>query len=340
MSVAEYEKGWLSKPTPVTQHDRTFAIMSPWFCSAEQHGNQQPKYRVIDDLTMSRVNLTVGASDTYCPHDLDTFMVLARLQHKYGATNLRSWSLDFSNTYKTIGLNEASKDVAHICLVNPANKRMYKARVLVQPFGSRRAPANWGRVVTFIQFVAEKLLSTSTGAFVGDVFCLESHRLDMSGFWAFKQLCVLIGSPTSKKKDQEPSTSMVLLGADVSLHQTHILAQIREDRKNRLRENILLAKNSNSLTPAEASKLRGKLGFYSSLLAGKLGLGMMGPPRKTPIPASRALHLARTTNQPGVVVLSDRKLGTAECTIPKTMPGGGTHCRTRTWTHRSRLPCG
>ena len=29
MSVAEYEKGWLSKPTPVTQRDRSFTVLSP-----------------------------------------------------------------------------------------------------------------------------------------------------------------------------------------------------------------------------------------------------------------------------------------------------------------------
>ena len=137
MSVLEYEKGWLSKPTPFTQHDRTFTILSPSFCIDEQHGNQEPKYRAIDDLTKSHVNLTVGASDTYFPHDLDTFMVLARLQRKYGSANLRMRSMDFLNAYKTIGLGEASKDAAHICFINPANNRPYKARVLGHPFGSR-----------------------------------------------------------------------------------------------------------------------------------------------------------------------------------------------------------
>ena len=153
MSVEEYEKGWMSKPTPATQRDRTFTALSPRFPIDEKRGNQKPKYRAIGDLTKSHVNLTVGASDTYCPRDLDTFMVLARLQHKYGASNLRMWPLGFSNAYKTIGTNEASKDVSHICLLSPTNKRLRNARVLVQPFGSRRAPASWGRVVTFLQFL-------------------------------------------------------------------------------------------------------------------------------------------------------------------------------------------
>ena len=95
MSVAEYEKGWFSKPTLVTQHDRINTILHPRFCIAEQHGNQEPQYSVSDDLAKSHVNITVGSSDTYCPQDLDTFMALERLLRKYGAANLRMWSVDF-----------------------------------------------------------------------------------------------------------------------------------------------------------------------------------------------------------------------------------------------------
>ena len=204
-------------------------------------------------------------------------MVLARLQHKYGAQKLRMWSVDFPNAYKTIGLNKESEEVAHVCFINQTNGRPYKARVLAQPFGSRRAPANWGRVVTFLQFVAGEVLRVTTGAFADDVFCVESHRVAMSGFWAFEKLCLLIGFPTSDKKDQPPTTEAVLLGADVSLRETHAQAQIREERKVRIKSFIRIALESNTLTPASSSKLRGKLGFYSSLLAGKLCRGMMGP---------------------------------------------------------------
>ena len=100
----------------------------------------------------------------------------------------------------------------------------------------------------------------------------------MSGFWAFKQLCDLLGFPTSAKKDQPPSTGMVLLGADVSLHQTHIQAQIRDDRKERLKEHILLALNSNSMTPAGASKLRWELGFLLPPAGRQTGARDDGPP--------------------------------------------------------------
>ena len=45
----------------------------------------------------------------------------------------------------------------------------------------------------------------------------------------------------------------------------------------KLRSHIAQALHLDFLTPDAASKLRGRLGFYASLLMGKLGRGMIGP---------------------------------------------------------------
>ena len=121
-------------------------------------------------------------SETYRPQGIDPFVALTRLHHTNGAVNLKQWSVDFSHEYKTIALHPSSSDAAHICFLNPADNRMYKCRILAQPFGSRREPANWGRVVTFLQFLARTLLPTVVGAYVDDVFCSEDRVLARSGF--------------------------------------------------------------------------------------------------------------------------------------------------------------
>ena len=277
LSLDEFRKGWLSEPVPVTAFDRSNTVLSPRFCIAEQHGNQEPKFRLIDDFSKSRVNDTVHSAETYCPEDLDSFVAIARLQHHHGARNLKAWSVDFSHAYKTIALHPDSTDAAFICFTNPNDNLPYKSRILVQPFGSRRAPANWGRVVTFIQFAALRLLNLVVGAFVDDVFCAEGAKIAKSGFWAFKQLCILLGFLTSNKKDQPPSTGITLLGADVTIFPTGIRAKASDQRVCRLQEHIAWVLRNGTLTPAAASKLRGKLGFFTSLLMGKLGRGMMGP---------------------------------------------------------------
>ena len=215
--------------------------------------------------------------ETYCPQGIDSFVALTRLQHVNNDGELKQWSVDFSLAYKTIALHPSSSEVANICFLNPADYRPYKCRILVQPFGSRRAPANWGRVVTFPQFLARRLLSLVVGAYVDDVFCSESSYLAKSGFWASKRLCALLGFVTSDRKGQPPSAKMHLLGAEVTLLKQAIQTNETVERSHKLRSEIAEIIRINLLSPAGASKLRGRLGFFTSLLMGGLGRGMMGP---------------------------------------------------------------
>ena len=252
-------------------------MLSPRFFIAEQHGRQQPKYRLIDDLTKSLVNSAAQTTETFPPQDLDSFVAQTRLQISHGSDHLAAWSLAFSHAYKAIALRPNSAVAAHIFLINHAGNRPYTARILVQPFGSMRAPANWGLAVTFIQFVARKLIYLDVGAFAGDVYCAENVRIVNAGFWAFKQLCRLVGFNTSDKKDHAPSGDISLLGAEVYLLCDAIRAQAITQRVRKIKGHIDHALQLNFLTRAAARKLRGRLGFYTSLLMGKLGRGVMGP---------------------------------------------------------------
>ena len=260
----------------MTEADANKIALSPRFCIAEQHGIQLAKYRVIDDLTRSQVNSTAETKDTYCPESLDVLVAQARRFARHGNCNLKAWSVDFSNAYKTSGLHDESKKAATVCFARPSDNKPFKAQILAQPFGSKRAPANWGRVVTFVQFLARTLLSLVVAAYVDDIFCCEPITTCRSGFWAFKALTKLIGFPTADRKDQEPSEDLYLLGAAVSIDSVSIRAEACPERVRKLRALISEALSKDTLTPAEASKLRGKLGFYTTLLAGKLGRGMMG----------------------------------------------------------------
>ena len=131
--------------------------------------------------------------------------------------------------------------------------------------------------MTFIQYIAKELLALTVGAFVDDVYCAEPVGTAMSGFWAFKRLTALLGFPTSDKKDQPPNNELVLLGALIELKGDAFCAMARPDRISKICSHIAQTLQRDCLTPAAASKLRGRLGFYTSLLSGKIGRGMMGP---------------------------------------------------------------
>ena len=275
--MGEHPKGWLSKPVPVTRSGRSQTAMSPRFCISEQHGLQEPIYRAIGDLSRSCVNTTTDTKDTYSPQDLATLVAQVRSLARLGASDFMAWSADFANAYKTIGLREPPNDASAVCFVNPHTNAPHKACISVQPFGSSRAPANWGRVVTFIQFLAKELLPLTAGAFVDAVYCAEPTSVAASGFWDFKRLAGLLGFPTPDKKDRPPSTNLVLLGALISIDKESFCASARPGGISKICGHIAQALQKNCLTPAAASKIRGRLGFYASLLSGKLGRGTMWP---------------------------------------------------------------
>ena len=98
-----------------------------------------------------------------------------------------------------------------------------------------------------------------------------------SGFWAFGRLCALLGFVTSDRKDRKHLKSMHLLGSDVTLLEQEVRTSTTAGRAQKLRGEIAAILETSALTPAGASKLRGRLRCFTSLLMGRLGRGMMGP---------------------------------------------------------------
>ena len=187
------------------------------FCIAEHHGIQEPKFRLIDDLTKSNFNKTAQMAETYCPHGLGSFAALTRLRRVNGANGLEQRSVDSPDAYKTSALRHSSAEDANICFLNPVDNRPYKCGIPAQPTGSRRAPANWGRVVAFLQFLARVLLPLAVGAYADCVFFPDGSLIAKSGFWAPKRLPALLGFNTSDRKGQIPSACIRLLVSGAAL---------------------------------------------------------------------------------------------------------------------------
>ena len=188
-------------------------------------------------------------------------MVLARLRRCYGSGNIRMRSVDPPDASKSIGVNTDSKAVSHICVVKSPGSTPYKAEIYALPFGGRRAPSNWGSVAAFSQFLPHELLWLPACALADDVFCAEPPRCVASGLWAPEQLAIILGFSTTNRKDQPPTTTMVLLGAEVSLGNSFVREGDRMCRIARLRCHISQAIETNFLTPSSDSKLRGGPGF-------------------------------------------------------------------------------
>lgn len=155
--------------------------------------------------------------ETYWARWLDSFAARDRLHHVNGDGGMQRWSVDSPRSYKASALNPSSAGAYRIWPLIPLDNNPYKCRILAQPLGSRRPPANWGTVVTPLQFLARTLLTPVVGAYVDDVSPREINYLARSGFCAPKHLCAQLGFTTSGRKGRPPSASMRFLGAEVSL---------------------------------------------------------------------------------------------------------------------------
>ena len=270
-------RGWLEDLRPLSPWDAANRLVSPRFAIWQSSGGQV-KARVIDDFSVSQINQSVDASDTYRPENLDALASLARLQHQLQPSEpLSAWSLDFAHAYKNLGVDTASADVSSIVVWNPRERRTYIARMRTQPFGSSRAPASWGRVVSLLQRAVTQLLLTPILLYVDDVFSAEPSRTAWSAFTCTKKFFAMCGFDTSDHKDQVPAPSIDLLGARVEFIPRGMKCSITPVRQANLLATLCDILHRASLKPSAASRLRGKLSFAASLTAGRFGRAMLGP---------------------------------------------------------------
>ena len=71
--------------------------------------------------------------------------------------------MDFAHAYKHIGVDAKSTRFAVIAHPDPQGA-VCMAYLNTQPFGPRRAPANWGRVTQFVVFVLKKVPESGSGS--------------------------------------------------------------------------------------------------------------------------------------------------------------------------------
>lgn len=78
-------------------------------------------------------------------------------------------------------------------------------------------------------------------------------------------------------KERPPSNTIDLLGAQIVLSQSFVEASLPSHRRETLSKGIRQILPDNRLSPAEAAKWRGELGFAQSLLFGRMGRTVIQP---------------------------------------------------------------
>ena len=318
LSLKEAERGWISRPVPITTEVMQSLPLTPRFALVEEHGlDTEPKIRLIDDFKASGVNSLLASLDTCVPQGLDVFFsAISFFKLLDPNVELNTFTEDFSHACKTVGLPIAQSKFATIVLA-PPDGPPHVASLRTQPFGSARAPANWGRVATFIQHVLQRVFGVTAFVYVDDVFVVEPVDTIGSAREVLKTVCEVFGFRLAPGKSQGPAKSIQLLGAEITFDTSHLRACLPARRRTDLMNDIRQILAYNQLNPGQAAKLRGRLGFSQSLLFGKVGRALLQPLTQ------RQYSKATGRGRPLSDELSEALrwwLGALECAPPRSIP--------------------
>ena len=191
--------------------------IAPRFAITEQHGAGTGKMRLIDDFKAIAINDLVSSLDTDIPDGLDAMLEVASFYHSVDhQCQLRGFSVDFQHAYKHIPIDASQADFAYIAISPPSGKVLC-AELRSQPFGSTRAPANWGRVAAFVQWMLSAFFSIYLAKYADGCYSAEPKVACASAFYVAKDVCNLLGYKLEMKKERPPMASLNLQGATLSL---------------------------------------------------------------------------------------------------------------------------
>ena len=188
--------------------------------------------------------------------DLDAFLATSQVRAKtLAGRTFRAFPLDFPHAYKHVGVAADQHDSAAIILRGPAGAP-HMATHRAQPFGSRRAPANWDRATAFLQCALRRLFAVWMGVFAGDCFCAEPGGAVASAPSSVKAMCKLLGPTLAENKERPHCTDLEFLGAKITIQQDSATDAISAHRRNDYAVSPRNFLNRGTMAPCEAAKIR------------------------------------------------------------------------------------
>ena len=132
-TLEEIGDGWISEPTDVTDAILRTVPLPPRYAISEQHGNNAPKIRLVDDFRASAINAIITTEDTNIPDTLDVFTAVSSyLALISPGCDLLCATADFSHAYKHIPILEDQREFRKGMCVRGIKNSPYK-ELLVLP---------------------------------------------------------------------------------------------------------------------------------------------------------------------------------------------------------------
>ena len=282
-TLEEIRRDFVGEPVPLEELDLNKVAFVPRFPV------WQGKVRAIDNHKVNDVNKTYGTWERLLTHGVDhaAAMIGVVASHSHPEVRVKGMTCDQWSAYKQRAMCPAEQELFYILTYNNERK-LVALPVKSMVFGSSAMVLDYNRLPELICRWSWQHLRIPVHHYFDDLWNFEGeHTADtaMAGILAVHEMTgVHLDPPKWKKgnpdeppqkkaKIQYPTFLCVLLGVLFDLLKLQVTNT--EDRITSLTEMIEGFRKAGKITPGEASKVRGKLGFASAQLYGRAAASHM-----------------------------------------------------------------
>ena len=301
-TLLEVQEGWARGP--LTENDLVAKFGNMWLAAPRFGIRQQGKLRVIDDFSKAGQNATVNCSERMVMGGIDQVLELAKtmataagedrsvrvvtpsgrvlmgaLHSSLSLTQARTicgQAIDLQSAYKQLVRRRADSMAAVIAVWNPVAKQLDYFEAISLPFGSTGSVFGFNRVSEALNRVLVCELSLFICHYFDDFPILDFEGCAEASGQAAIDAFELLGWRVSKQKVKPVSGLIDILGVTVNLGEVADCGPMKvcntEKRLLSLTAEIKEALDSDSLRPAQAASLRGRLAFAEGQHFGRLAL--------------------------------------------------------------------
>ena len=298
-TMEEVGKGLMIGPYTRAQLDQKFGYGN-WRPIPRFGVWQKGKLRGCDDARRSLHNLATRMEEALACDTSDFPIRVARkFIHKLGLVRILLGTEDMASAYRKVPCADPNLNV--VSLMDPESGVLKFFLVPGCNFGLKAAVVAFNRVPEFMVHVARRLLASCVSHFFDDYPVCEPAWSAKSSQLFLGLLHEIMGLPFSLEKHFLADSTADYLGIQNDFSTVHVDGHVKvrmtPSRRETLDAIISKALKDDSLSPAEASSLHGKLQFAMSASFGKIGRSALVMLRDREVSETPPFNLSKVLRQ-------------------------------------------
>ena len=283
--VSDLEAGRVGEPFDLQDAALDDCLLVDTFGIWERHGEAGNwKLRVINNFKANLVNEFAWMPEKLSYNGFDELLEAAIVMKEITTQNLAMGKADFKSAFKTLPPSAEQKWLCYSLVFNPKLGKHQVVPLHCQAFGSLGGVIAWYRTAMMIQCVMQEIFGLVVFVYVDDCFWIvpqfDRHTELQSADWIAKLFEFVVTGLFGWELDPDKHATgqeMVLLGLRITLHNEMSEWSLDDRKSEAWIQDLEQALKENCLTPAQASKLCGRLAFLNCHIFNRLGRALLRP---------------------------------------------------------------